>query len=499
MEARQDEFLRAHPPLDSKINLFEHQRQGYNFSLDHLFKSPVRVPFGRGVALLMEQGCGKTLTAAAAVGALFRSGRATRIIVLAPKTVTPVWRDELMHVQTDRGPVRIFDAVGSSSFREKTFAMAAKPENGVYPPTAVLINYDSVWRKCGDKIPALLFNPDIAILDEGHKIKDHTAAVSKFSKILGEKTPYRMLLTGTAITNTPMDVFSEYRFVDPSLFGTNFYVFRNRYFENIGYVYPKYVLKESMREDFTQKIMSVSFRVTKAECLDLPEKTDEIRDVVLEPDALKLYQQLVKESYSDLVAGGISANNVLTRMLRLSQLTGGFLKGDEAECTQSVSTAKLDALRDILLEAQASAQKVVVIARFTAEINAIRKLCEEMKLGYSTIAGDTKDRAAMVKAFQEDPNTTVFVGQIVACCTGITLHAAHLMVFYSMDYSMANFEQCRDRIHRIGMDTTQPCHYIYLCAKGTVDKKVLASVREKRDLAKSLVDDARNGINPYLD
>lgn len=495
MDTRQDEFLRAHPPLD--LTLYRHQQRGYEYVLSHLFQSPDRVPYGRGAALLMEQGCGKTFTAAAALGALFQTRRATRAVVLCPLSVVGVWERDLTHIKLDGMTVRIINASGDAKRRAKAFTRAEEPENGVYPPTVIIINYDSAWRKDGRNIPVLNFKPDVAILDEGHKIKAHTTAVAKFARILGQKVPYRMLLTGTAITNSPMDIFSEYLFVDPGVFGGSFYAFRGHYFDMVGYGYHTPVFRKCLFEEFTNKIASRSFRVTKAECLDLPEKTDEIRTVELEPKAMKIYRDLVKESYSDLVSGGISANNVLTRMLRLSQLTGGFLRGDEAEYAQAVSTAKLDALRDLLEAARSDGQKVVVIARFTAEINAIRKLCEEMKLRYSTIAGDTKDRAGEVERFQHDPEVAVFVGQIAACCTGITLHAARLMVFYSMDYSMANFEQCRDRIHRIGMDTTQPCHYIYLCAAKTVDLKVLASVRDKRDLARSLIDDARRGINPY--
>ena len=108
-----------------------------------------------------------------------------------------------------------------------------------------------------------------------------------------------------------------------------------------------------------------------------------------------------------------------------------------------------------------------------------------------------KDRAAEVTRFQKDPECRVFVGQIAAAGLGITLTAASTMVFYSLDYSMSNFDQAKARIHRAGQ--TRKCHYIYLVCTGTVDRKILRSLRDKVDLAKMLVDDYRKGQNPFRD
>jgi len=100
-----------------------------------------------------------------------------------------------------------------------------------------------------------------------------------------------------------------------------------------------------------------------------------------------------------------------------------------------------------------------------------------------------------VAAFQTDPAVQVFVGQIATAGLGITLTAASTMVFYSLDYSMSNFEQAKARIHRVGQQ--QRCTYIYLAAAGTVDGKVLKALQDKADLARTLVDDYRQGGNPY--
>ncbi|GHU94775.1 hypothetical protein FACS1894208_06440 [Clostridia bacterium] len=233
---------------------------------------------------------------------------------------------------------------------------------------------------------------------------------------------------------------------------------------------------------------------------NLPEITDIIRMVELEPAAAKTYRALVKDSYAELAKcdgappGEITATNILTRLLRLSQLTGGFIGADGEKPTQ-ISTAKLDALSDIIDEATNNGQKLVIIARFVPEISAIKRLLEKAGIGYAAISGEIKDRAAQVEPFQKDEQCQVFVGQIATAGLGITLTAASTMVFYSEDHSMSNFEQTKARIHRVGQ--TQPCTYIYLEAKNTVDEKILKALRDKADLARTLVDDYRNGNNPF--
>ena len=262
-----------------------------------------------------------------------------------------------------------------------------------------------------------------------------------------------------------------------------------------GYGNHAPVLKKSMERELTERLHSIAYRITKAECLDLPATTDVVRYVELETTAAKVYKDLVKDSFAELSKGEVTVTNVLTRLLRLSQLTGGFIGDDEGNAPQRVSTAKMNALEDIIDEAQNEGKKLVVIARFVAEIKAICKLIESKKVKYSLIMGGVKDRDVQVSQFQNDPEVQVFVGQIATAGLGITLTAASTIVFYSLDYSMSNFEQTKARIHRVGQK--ENCTYIYLTAKGTVDEKVLKALRNKANLARILVDDYKNGTNPF--
>jgi len=427
----------------------------------------------------------KTLISIAITGALFQSGKIRNVLVVAPLSILGVWNEEF-------GKFADFDYVltilTGSSIKKADTLLHLK---GSALQIAV-VNYESAWRM-EKEIAA--WKPDLIICDESHKIKCHSTNAAKAMHRLGVLAQYRLLLTGTVITNKAIDIFSQYKFLAPQVFGNSFYAWRNRYFNMVGYGQHTPILKRSMESELTRKLHSIAFRATKAECLDLPETMDIVRYVDLEPSAAKLYRDLVKESYAQLGNTEITATNILTRLLRLSQLTGGFLGGDDDPRPQSVSKAKMDALSDIIDEAQQEGRKLVIIARFVAEIAAIKALLDKQGICYSTISGETKNRAEQVSMFQNEPNVTVFIGQIATAGLGITLTAASSLVFYSLDYSSSNFQQTKARIHRVGQ--RDACTYIYLTARGTIDEKVLKALRDKADLARTLVDDYRQGNNPF--
>jgi len=430
-------------------------------------------------------GTGKTITSIGIAGALYLSGNIHRVLVVAPLSILGVWEDEFAKFADFRYTLAVL--TGSGAKKADTLRHLTGS-----PLQVAVVNYESAWRL---EKEILAWKPDLIIADEGHKIKTHNIAASKAMHRIGAQAAYRLLLTGTVITNKAIDVFSQYKFLNPAIFGQSFYSWRNRYFDMRGYGNHTPVLKRSMEQDLMRRLHCIAYRATKAECLDLPETTDIVRYVDLEPAAVKLYQDLVKESYAELGQSEVTVTNILTRLLRLSQLTGGFLGDDEGNAPQRVSTTKMAALEDIVDEVTQEGKKLVVIARFVPEIRAICQMLEKRGIGYSCIMGEVKNRDEQVAAFQNAPDTQVFVGQIATAGLGITLTAASTMVFYSEDYSMSNFEQAKARIHRVGQE--ENCTYLYLVARGTVDEKVLKALRDKADLARTLVDDYRQGRNPF--
>ncbi len=490
-----------------KTEPYEHQKEAFDFAMK-LYDDTKN---SRGVAMLVEMGCGKTLTAISVAGELHNSGEIKKLLIVCPLSITSVWEEEFLKFADFDYELLIL----KGSAEKKTELLQKMQGAGL---GVAVVNYESVWRL---EKEIAKWNPDFIIADESHRIKTHNIAASKTMHRLGAKAKYRMILTGTVITNKAIDVFSQYKFVDPTIFGNSFYVFRNKYFDMVGYGGYTPVLKESMKDELIEKLHSIAFRATKAQCLDLPPTTDIIRYIELEPRTLSVYRSLVKDSFADRRAAGgnshtktcenresnacaedsydsqntITVTNVLTKLLRLSQLTGGFIGNDEGSVCQQVSKSKLEALEDIVDNAVQSGEKIVVIARFLAEIKAIKKLLEKKHILYSQVSGEVKDRGTQIHSFQNDPTVSVFIGQIATAGLGITLTAASTMVFYSLDYSMSNFEQTKARIHRTGQQKN--CTYIYLVAKNTVDEKVLNSLQNKADLAKALVNDYKNGRNPY--
>lgn len=470
----QDEMI----SLPIRAAPYDHQRRAAAFALDRLSR-------GGGAALLMEMGTGKTLTSIGIVGRLWNERRIVRLLIVAPLSILGVWRDEFNKFAGYDYCLSVLE--GTAARKADTIRHMAGKSLQV-----LVINYESAWRMEKELAE---WRPDMIVCDEGHKIKTHNIAASKAMHRLAAKAKYRLLLTGTVITNKPIDVFSQYKFCDPAIYGNSFYQFRNRYFDMVGFGGYTPVMKRSMEGEFTERLHSIAFRATKTECLDLPEFTDIVQRIDLEPQAMRIYRQLVRDSYAELAEGSVTVTNVLSQLLRLSQLTGGYVGNDKAGGVTQVSTAKLDALADLVDGAVADGRKLVVIARFVPEIHAIGKMLEKKKIRYAQISGEIRDRDEQIAAFQDDPEVPVFIGQIATAGLGITLTAASLMVFYSLDYSMSNYEQTRARIHRVGQKNE--CTYIHLVARGTVDEKALKALHDKANLAKSLVDDYRAGMNPF--
>lgn len=466
-----------------KINPYSHQYKAFKFACEK-FISPSENTRSRGVALLMEMGTGKTLTSIGIAGALYLSGKIKNVLVVSPLSIVSVWEQEFHRFADFPHTVTVL----KGTKEEKVKALNSAESNAL---NVVIVNYESAWRI---EKELSRFKAQLIIADEGHKLKEARTAQSKAMHHLGSLAGYRLLLTGTVITNRELDIFSQYKFLDPNIFGDSFYAFRNRYFDMVGYGNHVPRFKRSMTDEFLRKMHSVSFRVTKDECLDLPKITEEVRFVELEPIAMKIYKNIEKDSYTQISESEVSAANILTKLLRLSQLTGGHLTDDEGKIF-TVSRAKLDSLSDILERAKSENKKMIVMARFVTELNDIEKLLQRKNIRYSAVRGGTKNRQEEIRSFQEEQDCTVFLGQIAAAGLGITLTAASTMVFYSLDYSMSNFEQAKARIHRVSQ--TRNCHYIYLTAKNTVDNKILHSLRHKFDLAKALVDDFRKGLNPF--
>lgn len=463
-------------PMPLKTKPFKHQIAAYNMALN--------LP---AAGLLMEQGCGKTITAIAIVGRRFQRGEVHRLLVVAPASVVPVWPLEFKLHADFAHRCRALEGPISKRIEEleyNSFDHSAAPA----PLDVVVTNYEAVWRM---EEALANWNPDMIICDESQRIKTPGAKQSKAMHRLGKRAKYKLILTGTPVTQGPLDFFSQYKFLDPSIFGNSYYAFRARYAVMGGYE-RKQVVGYNNLPELIKKAHSIAFRVTKEEALDLPYYIDQILYCELENKAMSIYKHLKKESVAELSTEKVlTATNVLSRLLRLSQLTGGFL-GDGEGGIEEVSQAKMKLLEETLDDLLGAGKKVVVFARFLPELAAIEDILFRKKIGYARITGDVDvaSRGEEVQRFQEDANCQVFLAQIQTAGLGITLTAADTAIFYSLDYSFANYDQARARLHRIGQRNAVT--YIHLVARNTVDEKVLKTLKNKKSVADEVVDNWRS-------
>lgn len=454
-------------PMPVRTKPYKHQIYAFNLAM--------QLPH---FAAFCEMGTGKTLVAIAAAGRRYLRGEVRRLLIICPASVMPVWRQEF-EIHADF-PHRVEVLDGPISRRRDTLAGWEDTD----ALQVAVLNYEGARAMAEDLIR---WQPDMLICDEAHRLKTPGSKQSKQIARAAKKIRYRMVLTGTPITNNPLDIYGIYRTLDPRIFGTSFYAFRNRYALMGGYENRQVIGYQNL-DELMAKIHEIAFRCRKEDCLDLPEMTDVYRYCTLEKSAQALYTQMARESVAELEAGEtVIAANVLSKLLRLSQIAGGFLDG------QPVSTAKLHLLGDILDDLDG--QKAVIFVRFTAEKLAIEQLLAKRGVDFVSLDGSTpmRSRGELVQRFQADPDCGAFVGQIAAAGTGITLHAASVAIFYSCSFSYADLDQARSRLHRSGQ--RNPVTNIFLTCQDTVDEKILAALQQKRSVADQIVDSWRQYFN----
>lgn len=458
--------------LPIKVKPYQHQKVAFNFALKKLESNNC-------CALLMDMGLGKSLTSIAIIGDLYKQQKIEKALIICPSSIISVWQEEFNKFADYE--YNIESIIGTTMSKRKDKLKSLFYKQGL---KVAIINYEATWRM---EKELNVYKPDFIICDESQKIKNPSASQSKTLHRLGAKAKYRMILTGTPVQNSPMDVFSQWKFLDPNIFGLSFYAFRNHYAVMGGY-YNHQIIRFKNMDELTSKAHSIAYRITKEEALDLPDQVFLNRYCELEPSARAIYDKVAKESYAELMDGEITATNILTKLIRLSQISGGHVKDDDGRM-QVISKAKLNELKDIMEDIIIdNKKKLVVFARFIPEIESIKKLSEEMKIECVYITGDvkTEDRGKVRDMFQNNENIKLFIAQIQTAGLGITLTAADTAVFYSLDFNYANYSQAIARTHRIGQTNT--CTYINLISTETVDEKIIKALDNKEDIAKNIVD-----------
>jgi SNF2 family DNA or RNA helicase len=337
------------------------------------------------------------------------------------------------------------------------------------------------------------------IIDESTTIKNKSAKRTKNISKLGKYVKYKRILTGSPITKSPLDLFSQCAFLDTALLGfDSFYAFQARYAVmkqiNMGgrsVLLPQYFTN---LDELEQKLKIFSFRVKKEDCLDLPEKLYQKRLIQLPEEQRKVYDQLKKNAYSILQDKEVSFANKLTEILRLHQVTNGFVKTDEGEITTFDKCPKLKELFNLLDEAEG---KFIIWANYVQNIETIIKKLGEVYGKESVVsiygAVTTEHRQEAVKRFQNDPQCRFLVGNPSTGGYGLTLTSASYVVYFSNSYNLEVRQQSEDRAHRIGQ--TRNVVYIDILAEKTIDEMIVSALKRKVKISsETLGEEIKNWI-----
>tara|TARA_Y100000114_G_C11757146_1_gene327498 strand:+ start:1547 stop:2992 length:1446 start_codon:yes stop_codon:yes gene_type:complete len=467
-----------------KTKPFDHQAKAINDSWSKEY-----------YALFMEMGTGKSKVAIDSIGMLYEDKRISAALIVAPKGVYDNWvKGEIPSHLPDRieRDVLRWDPKNTKTYRARLDDFIIEDFNGL---KIFVMNVEALSTPRGAQTAGrfLVQNPNnMVVVDESTTIKNRKAARTKNLQILKRYSKYRRVLTGSPITKSPMDLFSQCAFLDERALGYNsYFVFQNRYAvvrqQTMGHRSFQEIVGYRRLDELNDKLGCFSSRVLKSECLDLPDKLYTKRYVALTDEQRKLYNQMKDMALAMLDDGELATTtSVLTQIMRLQQISCGHFTPDVGDIRR-LDNNRLTELMDITEELQG---KCIIWASYTHDIQQIHRSLRDC-FGPEAVAlyyGETpqNDRQEIVQRFQnpEDP-LRFFVGQPKTGGYGITLTAATTVIYYSNSYDLEIRLQSEDRAHRIGQ--SNPVTYIDLVSPDTLDEKILNALRQKVNLAETVL------------
>ena len=475
---------------------FKYKTKPYKHQEEALFKSFARDNY----AYFMEMGCGKSKVLIDNITWLYENKHIDTAIIIAPKGVYMNWKNSEI-------PTHLPDDIPNNVYVWKSGANKSEKivlEEGVRNRDKLrilLVNVEAfATAKVKKYLQAFIHRSNFLLaVDESTTIKNIKAKRTKEILKLGQSAKYKRILTGSPITQSPMDLYSQCYFLDKDLLGfDSYWSFQGRYAiirqTRIGNHSFQQIVGFRNLSELTDKLHRFSYRITKEQALDLPEKIYTTREVNLTSDQIKHYNSM-KDSAVALLDGGdmVTAPEVMTRLLRLQQLLCGYLVTDDGE-TVEIANHRIDAMLDTIEEMDG---KVIIWSRFRHDIKKIRKALEK-DYGSGTVVtyyGDTsqEDRDKAIDRFQNDEGTKFFVGNAQTAGRGLTLTAATNVIYYSNDFNLETRIQSEDRCHRIGQKNN--VLYVDLVVPDSIDIHIVKVLQSKITLAgRTLGEEARKWL-----
>ena len=461
-----------------KTKPFEHQKKALEMSWDK-----------EVFAYFMEMGTGKSKVLIDNIAMLYNKGEINGALIVAPKGVYKTWFDNEI---PNHMPDYIEKRVGL--WRTDPKAKDLQPLFKTGAELHILImNVEAFSTKKGLQFAERFLNSHktLMAIDESTTIKNPAAKRTKSIVALRDLTKYRRILTGSPVTKSPLDLFTQCYFLDPYLLDqSSYYVFRTRYAVcrkiNVSGRQVEIVVGYRNLAELSEKLKPFSYRVLKDDCLDLPKKTYMRRSVDLTDEQKKVYKQMKQEAIAFLNGKMVTSATVITQLMRLHQITCGHFKANDGS-TQDLKNNRIGALMDVLEEVEG---KAVIWAHYRHDIDKIRQAISK-KYGENTIVtyyGDTStdDRQIAIKKIQDPESPVRFIlGTPQTGGYGITLTGASTMIYYSNGYDLEKRQQSEARIDRIGQE--KPMTYIDIMAEDTIDDKIVKSLRQKVNIATEIM------------
>jgi len=478
-----------------EIMNFNYKTKPYAHQHEALVRSHNKVDYG----YFMEMGCGKSKVLIDNIAWLHSQGKIDTAIIVAPKGVYRNWEISEIpaHLPEDiEHEVYVWNPNPNKGQKEHLL-------EGIQEREKLRIFLVNVEGFATAKVRAYLEkfvrgSSFLLAVDESTTIKNPKAKRTKALVALGKGASFRRILTGSPVTKSPMDLYAQCGFMDKRLLGfDSFYSFQGRYAitrtQRMGGHSFQQIVGYRNLDELSDRLQTFSYRVTKDDALDLPDKVYTIRNVGLTDKQHEHYMMLKNNAIALLDdVELVSAPAVMTQLLRLQQVLCGHLMTDDGELVE-FPTKRIDALMDTIDE---MAGKVIIWSRFRYDIKNIEAKIAKVHGSSSVVSyfGDTSDddRQTAVRRFQFE-DARFFVANPQTAGYGLTLTAATNVIYYANDFNLETRVQSEDRAHRIGQKNSVT--YVDFVSKGTVDEHIVKTLRSKIDLsAKTLGEEARQWL-----
>jgi len=446
-------------------------------------------------AYFMEMGTGKSKVLIDNIALLYDRGAINTAVIVAPKGVYLNWvNKEIPNHMPDH--VEVYTALWKASPTKRKKEALLKLFTEQDKLRILIINVEAFSSQKGKTFTEKFVRSTNCLLaiDESTTIKNPKANRTKNLLKISDEAKFKRILTGFPITKSPMDFYTQFKFLDVNILGyQSFYAFQNHFAEIIQRSIGSHSFREvkSFRnlDELKKLTKAYSYRVLKKECLDLPDKIYNKHYVDLTPEQDKLYKQMKKDAIAELEElETVTANSVMTQLLRLHTMICGFVKTDNDNIVD-IKNNRLDSLLELV---SYNDDKVIIWANYVHNIKSIKQALEKIYGGGSVVTyyGGTAldDRKQAIELFQSnDNNVRFFVGNQMTAGYGITLTNANQVIYYSNSFDLEKRLQSEDRAHRIGQ--INKVTYYDLTAKDTIDEKIVKTLCSKLDLAQQVLGD----------